>query len=553
MTSVFLGDTDVVNVRRAAGEPALVETAAVVIIDLAGTVTGWGPGAEALLGFGSAEAVGSAFVDLVSLPAPGRSVFRTVLTDGKSRQLPRLALRGAHGTAESSIAIIAAHGASGVVGAALMLVDESPGEAAASAYKDRQGLVALLGRLADQMTTLGAGPGRDPPGSLASMQLFGELAVTVEELSVASEVIEAQAEQLEILNATLDQDRQRYRNWLRASPDPLVVTGRTGSIMDANQAAADLLTGGDIRSLLRLPWIAFLERASVKTGLAMGREAARSLSVSEAEVDLKPRGKPAIRAWARATALHATPAEPAVVLWTIRDITERSRMQAQLEEVLRFREALMLALAHDLRSPISAIARLVDLLRSPGLDRASAAMDAFVDALVPAIATVQATIDNLLDVDRLSSGRMELRRRRTDIGALVERCADNSGLAPQVTVHGSAPAADIDAGLVERILMNLLGNAGRYGPEGGPISVTLEPFQGGVHLAVTDTGGGIPGAIKEDVFALFSQADSAGLGRGIGLYLVRQFAELHGGRAWAEDAPGGGALLQVTLPGPLAN
>jgi signal transduction histidine kinase len=477
-------------------------------------------------------------------------VLRSVLADGKSRQLPRLALRGAHGTAEASVAIIAAYGASDVVGATLMLDDEGSGEPAAPSGRDRQGLILLLGRLADQVTTLAARSGSDPPGLRLDVQvLLQELVATVQELSVASEMIEAQAEQLEMLNGTLDQDRQRYRNWLRVSPDPLLVTGRTGLIMDANQAAADLLIGGDIRSLLRLPWIAFVERASVRVGLAMGREAARSLSVSEAELDLKPQGKPVIRAWARASALHATPAEPAVVLWTIRDITERSRMQAQLEEVLRFREALMLALAHDLRSPISAIARLVELLHKPGVDPGSGAMASFVDALVPAIATVQATIDNLLDVDRLSSGRMELRRCRTDVGALVDRCASNSGLTPRVTVHGSAPDADIDAGLVERILMNLLGNADRYGPDGGPIAISLEPLEGGVHLAVGDAGRGIPEPLREDVFTLFRQADAAGPGRGIGLYLVRQFAELHGGRAWAEDASGGGALLHVTLPG----
>jgi signal transduction histidine kinase len=107
----------------------------------------------------------------------------------------------------------------------------------------------------------------------------------------------------------------------------------------------------------------------------------------------------------------------------------------------------------------------------------------------------------------------------------------------------------VDAPKVERMLENLLSNAARHTPPGARIWLRVRPEAGGVLLLVEDEGPGIPDDLKESVFEAFRRGPTAsGPGSGIGLSLVARFAELHGGRAWVEDRPGGGASFRVFLP-----
>jgi len=111
----------------------------------------------------------------------------------------------------------------------------------------------------------------------------------------------------------------------------------------------------------------------------------------------------------------------------------------------------------------------------------------------------------------------------------------------------------VDAAKVERIIENLLSNAIRHTPEDSRIWVRAHGQDGGVLLVVEDEGGGIPKELHEAVFEPFRQAPGSSSehspGVGIGLSLVRRFAELHGGRAWLEDRPEGGSTFRVFLPG----
>ena len=109
---------------------------------------------------------------------------------------------------------------------------------------------------------------------------------------------------------------------------------------------------------------------------------------------------------------------------------------------------------------------------------------------------------------------------------------------------------DVDPGKVERVIENLLMNAARHTPQGTPVHVRVHGRTNGVVLEVEDEGPGVPDELKETLFEPFKQGDTpGGRGVGIGLSLVKRFAELHGGTAYVEDAPGGGARFVVTLPG----
>jgi two-component system, OmpR family, sensor histidine kinase KdpD len=163
---------------------------------------------------------------------------------------------------------------------------------------------------------------------------------------------------------------------------------------------------------------------------------------------------------------------------------------------------------------------------------------------------------NLLDVDRVSRGAVEPVRKETDLGDLIARVS--LGLDPEERRDIELPrqhvSASVDEGLVERMVANLLGNAVRHTPTGTPVSVRVLEEDGGVVLCVDDRGPGVPDDLKETVFEPFERGsvDSV-VGSGVGLYLVASFAELHGGRAWVQDAVDGGASFRVFFPGTLRN
>ncbi len=161
-------------------------------------------------------------------------------------------------------------------------------------------------------------------------------------------------------------------------------------------------------------------------------------------------------------------------------------------------------------------------------------------------------LSDLLDVDRLARGVLEPSLNPVDLGALVRRVAEETEVGDR-PLFVSAPALQtlVDGAKVERILENLLVNAARHTPEGARIWVRLSEEDGNALLVVEDDGPGVPEGQRGSVFEPFHQGPPLrehNPGTGIGLSLVASFAELHGGRAWVEDRPGGGASFHVLLP-----
>ncbi len=159
---------------------------------------------------------------------------------------------------------------------------------------------------------------------------------------------------------------------------------------------------------------------------------------------------------------------------------------------------------------------------------------------------------DLLDVERVRRGALTLTRHPTDVLQLVERAISTCDLnGRRVDISGGPVGAEVDAPKVERIVENLILNAVKHTPPGSSIHVRLDEDGDAVLLAVEDEGPGIGDEHKAAVFETFNrgaQTLSAVPGAGIGLSLVARFAEAHGGRAWVEDRPGGGASVRVLLP-----
>jgi len=256
---------------------------------------------------------------------------------------------------------------------------------------------------------------------------------------------------------------------------------------------------------------------------------------------------------------------------TGQDVTEqrqgeaalRSAFEREREAVERLRgldemkNAILTAVSHELRTPLTLILGFAQTLQRDGVATSTPDRDVFLRKIAENALKLDRLLSDLLDLDRLDRGILEPRRRPTDLAALVQRVVRQSGVAERLSIGVDAASAtiNVDAPRVERIVENLLVNAARYTPTGSRAWVRIRTVEGGAEIAVDDDGPGVPAVERDSIFEPFRQGTSAPAhspGVGIGLSLVARFAAMHGGRAWVEDRPGGGASFRVFLPnGPI--
>ena len=230
-----------------------------------------------------------------------------------------------------------------------------------------------------------------------------------------------------------------------------------------------------------------------------------------------------------------------------REATQRLRA---LDEM---KNTFLEAVSHDLRTPLTSILGSALTLEQAGLDMDPADALDLLHRIAGNARKLERLLSDLLDLDRLQRGIIAPQRRPTDLGALVRHAVEDPDLLSghPVDVDLDPVVISVDAAKVERIVENMLANAGRHTPEGTRLWVRVKPADGGALVVVEDEGPGVPSELKEAVFEPFRQGQSAAShspGVGVGLSLVSRFAELHGGRAWVEDRLGGGASFRVFLP-----
>lgn len=256
------------------------------------------------------------------------------------------------------------------------------------------------------------------------------------------------------------------------------------------------------------------------------------------------------------------------------DITERRRAEQALrsserkysEAFKREREAtqrlralddmkntFLEAVSHDLRTPLTSILGSALTLEQAGLNLEREDILDLIQRIAANARKLERLLSDLLDLDRLQRGIISPQRRPTDVGALVQQTVRESDVLRErpIEVQAEPVVASVDAAKVERIVENLLANAARHTPAETRLWVRALAQNGGVLIVVEDEGPGIPADMREAIFEPFRQGPAASNhspGVGMGLSLVGRFAELHGGRAWVEDRPGGGASFHVFLP-----
>ena len=239
-----------------------------------------------------------------------------------------------------------------------------------------------------------------------------------------------------------------------------------------------------------------------------------------------------------------------------RQALERERQAAsELRALDEMKNTFLDAVSHELRTPLATVIGIALTLQRAGPSLTEEDTIDLVDRLVANAGKLDRLLADLLDLDRLTKGIVAPQRSPTDLAALVSRVAQEwrqrSGRQVEVVVE--PVVAWVDSAKIERVVENLLANAARHTTPGTPVWVKVARRPEGVLLAVEDAGGGVPQELRATLFEPFRQGPGAAAhapGVGIGLSLVARFAELHGGRAWVQDRPGGGASFQVLLPDP---
>ena len=241
-----------------------------------------------------------------------------------------------------------------------------------------------------------------------------------------------------------------------------------------------------------------------------------------------------------------------LALRRVRLMEHEREAKERAEAAVRVRDETLGIVSHDLRNPLTTIALSADYLR----DAPAGEQPELVEAIRSSARQMQRLIQDLLDVARVEAGGLRVATSVIDAESLVrEVCAQHEPLAEQkkqrlvCEVRSPLPPIQADRDRLVQVLGNLVGNAVKFTPERGEITIELQQRDSQVYFVVRDTGPGIPEADLKNIFTPYWQAKkTAHMGAGLGLAIVRGIIAAHGGQVWAENAPGGGAIFTFTVP-----
>lgn len=241
-----------------------------------------------------------------------------------------------------------------------------------------------------------------------------------------------------------------------------------------------------------------------------------------------------------------------------REITERKRAEAALRELDQMKSQFISNVSHELRTPLHSIMGFTKLILE-GKVASPKDQREFLIIIDQQSKRLGKLIGELLDVSRLESGRFETQKQRLAIGEPIHAVIDElhnlaseNGIVISAIIPVTLPKVEIDRERMMQVMTNLLGNAIKFSPSGGSITVKAQVKDSELLVQVGDNGTGIPKEVIPHVFEKFYRAkDSISVGgTGLGLYITKQIIEAHGGRIWVKSKPNKGATFYFTIPKP---
>lgn len=236
-------------------------------------------------------------------------------------------------------------------------------------------------------------------------------------------------------------------------------------------------------------------------------------------------------------------------LVVLRDVTDVRRLET-------VRREFVANVSHELRTPLTSIRALVETLEAGAIDEPDVAME-FLGRIVGEIDRLNTLVEDLLDFARLEAGRTPLRLEYVDVGNVVEHGAkrlqqqiERAGLTLELELADDLPEMALDVGRIEQVLINLIHNAIKFTPAGGTLYLRAWREKKTVHVALRDTGVGIPEEERSRLFERFYKSDKArrSEGTGLGLAIAQNIVRLHGGKISVTSTQGEGSEFVFTLP-----
>lgn len=345
-------------------------------------------------------------------------------------------------------------------------------------------------------------------------------------------------------------EQQKSEAILRSIEDGLMVVDGQFRVANVNRAALHLLQLSP-KSVFGRPLTQLIGDARLlglaKEALATGQPP----PVSPGSDILTVEGGPEPRQLLYSiTPVHLRPDEILGVVLLLRDVT-------RLKEVERLKSQFVMTASHELKTPLTSIGMSIDLLLEGATDRLDERQNQLLATAHAEVRRLKHLVEELLDLERIEAGRIELELDRAPVSLLWEQV--RKIFAPQAQAQGveiraelppELPPVRADANKITWVLTNLVSNALRYVDQGGHVCVAARQAGDQLRLSVRDDGIGIPPEYQAKIFDKFVQVHGPAehQGAGLGLAICREIVRAHRGAIWVESAPGAGSTFTFTLP-----
>jgi PAS domain S-box-containing protein len=380
------------------------------------------------------------------------------------------------------------------------------------------------------------------------------------ELEVHQVELELQNEELRNARQTMEAALERYTEVFDFAPIGYATVDLQGNIVEINHAGAELL-GADRGQLIGKRFASFVASRSLAPFDLLLQTAISRITSANAELELR-RGQQSFPARLTVAVLRRTTQTYMIAFEDISARKEKelelARTEAALRELNRRKDDFVAMLSHELRNPLSPIRTSVEVLRlaPAGSDPAMSA----IDIIDRSSAHMSRLVDDLLDVSRITRGKIELQREPVELVALVKQILDDQRVTFDkrrfdvvAKLHDGEVWVYADRARMIQVVTNLLANAEKFTPTGGRITVAVEHSGPSAIVRVQDNGVGIAPDLLSELFQPFAQAPQAldrnRGGLGLGLVMVKQLVDLHGGKVVIRSAGlGKGTEVLLSLP-----